>query len=62
MEVQELKYYNLCLPKEVMNRAKSIAAIRGLTLKEYLGNVIVDAINRDMATGKVAEIHDARNK
>ena len=35
-QIHEFKYYNLCLPKEILDTAKSIAAKKGLKLKNAL--------------------------
>lgn len=55
-KIPELKYYNLCLPKEILDNAKSIAARRGETLKQYIARAIVEA---NKAEG--GETHDKRD-
>lgn len=42
-DVADFKYYNLCLPKEVISESKLLACRKGITLKEYLARAIVEA-------------------
>lgn len=45
--IPELKYYNLCLPREMLDTAKAIAAMKGITLKEYITRIILEANERE---------------
>lgn len=47
-QIPEFKYYNLCLPKEILDTAKSIAAKKGLKLKDYFATIIVEANNKEL--------------
>lgn len=42
-KIPEFKYYNLCLPKEILDTAKIIATMKGMTLKAYFAEVIAEA-------------------
>ena len=42
-KIPEFKYYNLCLPKEILDTAKMIAMKEGLTLKAYFAKIIAEA-------------------
>ena len=48
-QIPEFKYYNLCLPKEILDTAKSIAAKKGLKLKDYFAKIIVEANNKELS-------------
>ena len=56
MKIPELKYYNLCIPREILDTAKSNAAKQGVTLKEYLAKAVIEANNKVKTKG---EIHGA---
>ena len=63
-KIPELKYYNLCLPKEILDNAKSIAARRGETLKQYIARAIVEANKNEIEKGGefYGEGHTCRSK
>ena len=43
VKVPSFKYYNLCLPEEILQTAKLNAVRKNITLKEYLTNAIIEA-------------------
>lgn len=46
-DIPEFKYYNLCLPREMLDTAKAIAARKGITLKEHITRIILESNEKE---------------
>lgn len=55
MEITDFKYYNLCLPRKILDESKMIAAKQGITLKEYFAKIVVDGNKREKERVENAE-------